>query len=86
MGFLRATASSRDCESSPDDLTAEPYDQEHAVTYARLLDAEKDNADWREVARIILHIIPTRIFSRHRCYESHLIERSGRRATVIAIF
>jgi len=38
-------------------LTA--YDKEHAVTYARLLDAEADNADWREVARIVLHIDPT---------------------------
>ena len=28
-------------------LTA--YDEQHIVTYMRLLDAEADNADWREV-------------------------------------
>ena len=34
-----------------------PYDRT-AVTYARLIDAEADNADWREVARIVLQIDP----------------------------
>jgi hypothetical protein len=28
------------------------YDHEHAVTYMRLLDADAEGADWREVARI----------------------------------
>ncbi len=36
------------------------YDQEHLVTYLRLLDAEADEADWAEVARIVLHIDPGR--------------------------
>lgn len=31
------------------------YDREHLVTYLRLLDAETDGADWREVAAIVLH-------------------------------
>ena len=58
---------------APDDSTLTPYDQQHAVTYARLLDAEKDNADWREVARIVLHIDPDADLARaRRCYESHL--------------
>ncbi len=58
---------------APDDSTLTPYDQEHAVTYARLLDAEKDDADWREVARIVLHIDPQTDLARaRRCYESHL--------------
>jgi hypothetical protein len=35
-----------------------PYDQEHLVTYLRLLDAEADGADWAEVARVVLHIDP----------------------------
>ena len=43
---------------APDEPTLTPYDRQHAVTYVRLLDAEKDNADWREVARIVLHIDP----------------------------
>ena len=37
-------------------LTA--YDEQHVVTYFRLLDADAEQADWREVARIVLHIDP----------------------------
>lgn len=33
-------------------------DEEHAVSYCRILDAEAVRADWREVARIVLHIDP----------------------------
>ena len=52
-------------------LTA--YDKQHAVTYARLLDAEADNADWCEVARILLEIDPTIEPDRARkAFESHL--------------
>ena len=58
---------------APDEPMLTPYDQQHAVTYVRLLDAEKDNADWREVARIVLHIDPDNDPARaRRCYESHL--------------
>ena len=45
-------------DTAPDEPTLTPYDEQHAVTYARLLDAEKDYADWREVARIVLQIDP----------------------------
>jgi hypothetical protein len=33
-----------------------PYDHEHAVMYIRMLDADAEGADWREVSRIVLHI------------------------------
>ncbi|MER9020242.1 hypothetical protein [Mesorhizobium sp. M0898] len=36
------------------------YDEEHMVTYMRLLDAAAENADWREVAKIVLHIDPAK--------------------------
>ncbi|MHC1950484.1 DUF2285 domain-containing protein [Bradyrhizobium sp. UFLA06-06] len=50
-----------------------PYDEQHAVTYMRLLDAEADNADWREVARVVLGIDPTLEVDRaRRAFESHL--------------
>ena len=39
-------------------LTA--YDELHAVTYLGMLDADAKGADWREVARIVLHIDPYR--------------------------
>ena len=60
-------------DTAPDEPALTAYDQEHAVTYARLLDAEADSADWREVARIVLHIDPDADLARaERCYESHL--------------
>lgn len=49
------------------------YDEEHVVTYIRLLQAEGQGADWREVARIVLHIDPEREPDRARtAYQSHL--------------
>ena len=49
------------------------YDREHLVTYLRLLDAEAQGADWSEVARIVLHIDPSREPDRARgAWESHL--------------
>ena len=52
-------------------LTA--YDQEHLVTYLRLLDAEADGANWTDAARIVLKIDPSREPERaRRAWESHL--------------
>lgn len=49
------------------------YDELHLVTYLRLLDAEAEGADWREVARIVLHIDPAQEPERaHRAWTSHL--------------
>lgn len=50
-----------------------PYDEQHFATYARLLDAEAEGADWREVARIVLHRDPNADSdgARH-CWEAHL--------------
>jgi hypothetical protein len=53
------------------ELTA--YDHEHLVTYLRLLDADAAGADWAEVARIVLHIDPSREPDRaRRAFDSHL--------------
>lgn len=50
-----------------------PYDEQHLVTYIRLLDAQADGADWREVAQIVLHRDPVADPDRTRhCWESHL--------------
>jgi hypothetical protein len=58
---------------APAESTLTAYDEQHAVTYARLLDAEADNADWCEVARIVLQIDPTIEPDRARkAFESHL--------------
>ncbi len=50
-----------------------PYDEQHFVTYLRLLDAETDGVDWTEVARIVLHRDPnTEEIRTRRCWASHL--------------
>jgi hypothetical protein len=49
------------------------YDEEHLATYLRLLDADAEGAEWTEVARIVLHIDPSREPERaRRAWESHL--------------
>ncbi|WP_377828194.1 hypothetical protein ACFKHW_29930 [Bradyrhizobium lupini] len=51
-----------------------PYDREHAVTCMRLLDADAEGADWREVAEIMLRIDPSHEPVRaRRAYERHLV-------------
>ena len=54
-----------------DELTV--YDEEHTVTYCRMLDAERASADWREVARIALHIDPeAEADCVRRAFDTHL--------------
>ncbi len=49
------------------------YDEQHLVTYLRVLDAAEDGADWREVAAIVLHIDPAHEPDRaRRAWETHL--------------
>jgi hypothetical protein len=55
-----------------DELTV--YDEEHIVTYLRLLDAHAEEADWKDVARIVLHIDPALEPDRaRRAFETHLL-------------
>ncbi len=49
------------------------YDRQHFLTYARLLDAERDKVDWREGVREILLQDPDRHPERAWiCWETHL--------------
>ncbi|MGY4287118.1 hypothetical protein ACVWXO_006338 [Bradyrhizobium sp. LM2.7] len=58
---------------APNEPVLTAYDEQHVVTYIRLLQAEGEGADWREVARIVLHIDPEREPDRARiAYQSHL--------------
>jgi len=60
-------------DTAPTDSILTPYDHEHLITYLRLLDADAAAADWREVARIVLHRDPGREPDRaRRVFESHL--------------
>lgn len=58
---------------APTNSALTKYDEQHVLTYTRLLQAESEGADWREVARIVLHIDPEREPDRARnAYLSHL--------------
>jgi hypothetical protein len=58
---------------APNESVLTTYDEQHLVTYWRLLDAEAAGADWNEVARIVLHIDPDREPVRARnAFDSHL--------------
>jgi hypothetical protein len=49
------------------------YDELHIVTYIRLLQADSESANWKDVARIVLHIDPAREPDRARhAFQSHL--------------
>lgn len=49
------------------------YDEERLLTYIRLLDAAAEDADWREVSKIVLHIDPEKEPERaFRAWETHL--------------
>ncbi|MGY3478374.1 DUF2285 domain-containing protein [Bradyrhizobium ottawaense] len=60
-------------DSAPNEPLLTAYDEQHVVTYMRLLQAEGEGADWREVSRVVLHMDPEREPDRARsAYQSHL--------------
>lgn len=60
-------------EQPPNAPTVTDYDLTHKITYLRLLDADADNADWREVARTVLGLEPDADSIRaRRIFDSHL--------------
>ena len=71
--------------TAPTDAALTGYDEQHLVVYLRLLDAEADGADWREVARLVLKLDPTvdpegarRTWSSH-LERAHWMTKSGYR-------
>jgi hypothetical protein len=53
-------------DTAPSDSALTVYDEEHIITCLRLLDADAQDADWRDVARIVLHLDPERESDRAR--------------------
>ena len=51
-------------DKAPTTSSLTVYDEEHIITYLRMLDADKAGADWRDVSRLVLHIDPEREPSR----------------------
>jgi hypothetical protein len=45
-------------DTAPSDSVLTIYDEEHLITYLRLLDADAQDADWRDVARTCCIWIP----------------------------
>ena len=60
-------------DAAPTDSVLTAYDEEHIITYLRLLDADAEGADWREVARLVLHIDPVAQRDRAKtAFDTHL--------------
>lgn len=58
---------------APNEPAPTAYDEQHVITYVRLLQAESEGADWMEVARLVLHMDPEQEPDRARsAYQSHL--------------
>ena len=59
---------------APSNAALTAHDERHAVTYVCILDPDREGADWREVARIVLRIDPEREPDGARlAFESHLV-------------
>ena len=57
----------------PSDPALTAYDEQYAITYLRMLDADAEGADWREFARIVPRFEPDREPDRARqVFENHL--------------
>ena len=60
-------------DEAPDSSTLTNYDEQHLLTYLRLLDTHAEGAEWDEAALLVLHIDPIRRPARaRRAWESHL--------------
>lgn len=60
-------------DQAPSDTKVTDYDRAHLTLYLRLLDADREQAAWDEVASILLVIDPVKERDRARLrYETHL--------------
>lgn len=60
-------------DEPPDSPTLTDYDRAHVKLYMRLLDAEADGADWREVVSILFELDPSSEPERSRhVHDTHL--------------
>ncbi len=69
-------------DTAPAGGTFTVYDEQHLITYRRLLDADAEGANWKEVAKIVLHIDAEREPDRaRRAWETHLARAQWMTAT-----
>ncbi|WP_342586892.1 hypothetical protein [Mesorhizobium sophorae] len=70
---LLPTSEHEICDVAPDVAKVTAYDVAHIATYAVLLMAEAEGADWRHIARVTLKLDPEREPERaRRSWASHL--------------
>ncbi len=70
-GLPVTVLSFEDCPPQTSSVT--PYDKRHFVTYLRILEAAKQQADWREVALVLFGIDAAREPERARAvHDNHL--------------
>ncbi len=62
-------------DAPPLSNTPTDYDWTHRICYLRLLDAERDGADWRNAAREIMDLDPDHDEGAHSAWSAH-IERA----------
>ena len=64
-------ASFQDCPPATERVNA--YDERHLATYVRLLMAEEEGADWREVVQVLFGVEPAQEPERAKIvHDSHL--------------
>lgn len=60
-------------ERAPSEFVVTEYDHAHMLTYARLLDAERDGHEWSVVAAEVLDLhVSADCEGARRCWQSHL--------------
>ncbi|WEX08499.1 DUF2285 domain-containing protein [Chelativorans sp. AA-79] len=60
-------------DSPPLTVRVNAYDEAHLATYLRLLDADEEGADWREVAEIVFGLdVAANPEHAKRVHDSHL--------------
>lgn len=60
-------------DRAPSDPAITDYDRAHLKLYLRLLDADAEQAEWDEIAQLLLDVDPARDRDRARVrYETHL--------------
>jgi hypothetical protein len=69
-------------DTAPDEPFLTGYDMDHLGTYLRLLDADTEGADWREVARIVLNLDAEKEPERSKqVWQRHLVRAKWMTAT-----
>lgn len=84
LGGPMAKATETYLDEPPSGETLTSYDRAHMKLYMRLLDAERDGADWREAVHVLFGVDPERYRSIHDAHlaRAHWMTERGYRELV----